>query len=81
MSNIKNADTIIKSFEVCSKNIEHLKNGISYVESYFSDKNFPGWVWTINVRGNYQNKPYLEINGASSETSLNCTSYARIYLK
>lgn len=65
-------------FEKCRKNVESMKKGLQFVESYFTDKNFPGWAWKISTRGTYQNKPYFEIDGNSN---MNFSEYARIGLK
>ena len=65
-------------FDKCRKNMESMEKGLQFVESYFTDKNFPGWTWRIYTRGTYQNKPYFEIDGNSS---MNSTEYAQISLK
>ena len=65
-------------FEKCRNNMESMEKGLQFVESYFTDKNFPGWTWRIYTRGTYQNKPSFEIDGSSS---MNISEYATISLK
>lgn len=65
-------------FDKCRKNMESMEKGLQFVESYFTDKNFPGWTWRIYTRGTYQNKPSFEIDGSSS---MNISEYATISLK
>lgn len=65
-------------FEKCRKNMESMEKGLQFVESYFTNKNFPGWTWRIYPRGTYQNKPSFEIDGNSSQ---NISEYATISLK
>ena len=65
-------------FEKCRKNMESMEKGLQFVESYFTDKNFPGWTWRIYTRGTYQNKPSFEIDGNSS---MHVSEYATISLK
>lgn len=72
---------IRNDFEKCRKNMVYMENGLQFVESYFTNKNFPGWTWRIYPRGTYQNKPYFEIQGNSHIPSMNCTQYATICLK
>lgn len=68
-------------FDKVRKNMDSMEKGLQFVESYFTDKNFPGWKWSIYTRGTYQNKPYFEIQGNSHMPSMNCTQYATICLK
>lgn len=65
-------------FDKCRKNMESMEKGLQFVESYFTDKNFPGWTWRIYTRGTYQNKPSFEIDGNSS---MHISEYATISLK
>ena len=65
-------------FEKTLKNMDSMEKGLQFVESYFTDKNFPGWEWRIYTRGTFQNKPYFEIDG---NTSMNSTQHAKISLK
>lgn len=76
--NVKN---IKAEFDKCRKNMDYMENALQFVESYFTDKNFPDWEWRIYPRGTYQNKPYFEIDGTSHPLSMNCTKYATISLK
>lgn len=62
------------------KNVDSMEKGLQFVESYFTDKNFPGWKWSVYTRGTFQNKPYFEIEGTSRIASMN-TQYATISLK
>ena len=68
-------------FEKTLKNMDSMEKGLQFVESYFTDKNFPGWEWRIYTRGTFQNKPYFEIQGNSHIPSMNCEQYATICLK
>lgn len=72
---VKNIRT---DFDKTRKNMDSMEKGLQFVESYFTDKNFPGWEWRIYTRGTFQNKPYFEIDG---NTSMNTTQYAQISLK
>ena len=65
-------------FDKCRKNMESMEKGLQFVESYFTDKNFPGCTWRIYTRGTYQNKPSFEIDGNSS---MHISEYATISLK
>lgn len=65
-------------FDKVRKNMDSMEKGLQFVESYFTNKNFPGWSWKIYTRGTYQNKPSFEIEGFSS---MNSTEYAEISLK
>lgn len=73
--------SIRAEFDRCRKNMDSMEKGLQFVESYFTDKNFPGWSWRIYTRGTFQNKPYFEIQGNSHIPSMNCTQYATICLK
>lgn len=68
-------------FDKARKNMDFMEKGLKFVESYFTDKNFPGWKWSVYTRGTLQNKPYFEIQGNSHIPSMNCTQYATICLK
>lgn len=81
MSLIENAKNIRADFDKARKNMDYMEKGLQFVESYFTDKNFPGWCWRIYTRGTYQNKPYFEIQGNSHIPSMNCEQYATIWLK
>lgn len=61
--------------------MDYMEKGLQFVESYFTDKNFPGWCWRIYTRETFQNKPYFEIQGNSHIPSMNCEQYATIWLK
>ena len=61
--------------------MDYMEKGLQFVESYFTDKNFPGWCWRIYTRGTFQNKPYFEIQGNSHIPSMNFEQYATIWLK
>ena len=76
-----NVKGIRNDFEKCRENMEYMEKGLQFVESYFTNKNFPGWTWRIYPRGTYQNKPFFEIQGNSHIPSMNCTQYATICLK
>lgn len=67
-------------FDKVRKNADSMEKGLHFVESYFTDKNFPGWKWSVYTRGTFQNKPYFEIEGTSHIASMN-TQYATISLK
>lgn len=67
-------------FDKVRKNMDYMEKGLKFVESYFADKNFPGWKWSVYTRGTFQNKPYFEIEGTSRTESMN-TQYATITLK
>lgn len=81
MSLIENAKNIRADFDKARKNMDYMEKGLQFVESYFTDKNFPGWCWRIYTRGTFQNKPYFEIQGNSHIPSMNCEQYATIWLK
>ena len=81
VSLIENAKNIRADFDKARKNMDYMEKGLQFVESYFTDKNFPGWCWRIYTRGTFQNKPYFEIQGNSHIPSMNCTQYATICLK
>lgn len=68
-------------FAKARKNMDYMEKGLQFVESYFTDKNFPGWCWRIYTRGTFLNKPYFEIKGNSHIQSMNCRQYAQISLK
>lgn len=78
---IESIKSIKTEFEKCRKNMEYMETGMQFAESYFNDKNFPGWDWKIYTRGTLQNKPYFEIEGYSHVPSMYNTKYARIILK
>lgn len=67
---------IRNDFDKARKNMDFMDKGLQFVESYFTDKNFPGWCWRIYTRETLQNKPYFEIQGNSHIPSMNCTQYA-----
>ena len=67
-------------FDKVRKNVDSMEKGLQFVKSYFTDKNFPGWKWSVYTRGTFQNKPYFEIEGTSHIASMN-TQYATISLK
>ena len=81
MSLIENAKNIRADFDKARKNMDYMEKGLQFVESYFTDKNFPGWCWRIYTRGTFQNKPYFEIQGNSHIPSMNFEQYATIWLK
>lgn len=81
MSLIENAKNIRADFDKARKNMDYMDKGLQFVESYFTDKNFPGWCWRIYTRGTFQNKPYFEIQGNSQIPSMNFEQYATICLK
>lgn len=81
MSLIENAKNIRANFDKARKNMDYMEKGLQFVESYFTDKNFPGWCWRIYTRGTFQNKPYFEIQGNSHIPSMNFEQYATIWLK
>lgn len=81
MSLIENAKNIRADFDKARKNMDYMEKGLQFVESYFTDKNFPGWCWRIYTRGTFQNKPYFEIQGNSHIPSMNFEQYAKICLK
>lgn len=68
-------------FDKVRKNADSMEKGLQFVESYFTDKNFPGWKWSVYTRGTFQNRPYFEIQGNSHIPSMNCSQYATICLK
>lgn len=70
---------IREEFDKTRKNMDSLETGLKFVESYFTDKNFPGWNWSIYTRGTYQNKPYFEVEGVSDDYFV--TQYAKLSLK
>lgn len=72
---------IRSDFDKCRKNIDYLETGLQFIESYFTENKFPGWLWNVYTRGTLQNKPYFEIEGTSHVPSMNCTQYAQISLK
>lgn len=72
--------SIRNDFDKARKNMDFMEKGLQFVESYFTDKNFPGWKWSVYTRGTFQNKPYFEIEGTSRIASMN-TEYATISLK
>ena len=76
--NVKN---IRADFDKARNNMDYMEKGLQFVESYFTDKNFPGWCWRIYTRGTFQNKPYFEIQGNSHIPSMNCSQYATICLR
>lgn len=77
----ESVQSIRNDFDKARKNMDFMDKGLQFVESYFTDKNFPGWCWRIYTRGTLQNKPYFEIQGNSHIPSMNCTQYATICLK
>ena len=77
----ESVQSIRAEFERCRKNMDSMETGLQFVESYFTEKNFPGWCWRIYIRGTLQNKPYFEIEGTSHVPSMNCNQYATISLK
>lgn len=81
MSLIENAKNIRADFDKARKNMDYMEKGLQFVESYFMDKNFPGWCWRIYTRGTFQNKPYFEIQGNSHIPSMNFEQYATICLR
>lgn len=81
MSLIENAKNIRADFDKARNNMDYMDKGLQFVESYFTDKNFPGWCWRIYTRGTFQNKPYFEIQGNSQIPSMNFEQYATICLK
>lgn len=81
MSLIENAKNIRADFDKARKNMDYMEKGLQFVESYFTDKNFPGWCWRIYTRGTFQNKPYFKIQGNSHIPSMNGEQYATIWLK
>lgn len=81
MSLIENAKNIRANFDKARKNMDYMEKGLQFVESYFTDKNFPGWCWRIYTRGTFQNKPYFVIQGNSHIPSMNFEQYATIWLK
>mgnify|MGYP003435930601 CR=1 FL=1 len=81
MSLIENAKNIRADFDKARKNMDYMEKGLQFVESYFTDKNFPGWCWRIYTSGTFQNKPYFEIQGNSHIPSMNIEQYATIWLK
>lgn len=81
MSLIENAKNIRADFDKARKNMDYMEKGLQFVESYFTDKNFPGWCWRIYTRGTFQNKPYFEIQGNSHIPSMKFEQYATIWLK
>ena len=76
--NVKN---IRADFDKARNNMDYMEKGLQFVESYFTDKNFPGWCWIIYTRGSFQNKPYFEIKGNSHIPSMNGSQYATICLR
>lgn len=68
-------------FDRCRKNIDRMETGLQFVESYFTENNFPGWHWNIYTRGTLQNKTYFEIEGTSPVPNMNCIKYSKISLK
>ena len=56
-------DKLKKSFEKCRENTDHLEKAVKYLESILTEEKFPGWHWNINIRGTYQNRPYIEFDG------------------
>ena len=76
--NVKN---IRADFDKARNNMDYMEKGLQFVESYFTDKNFPGWCWRIYTCGTFQNKPYFKIKGNSHIPSMNCSQYATICLR
>lgn len=68
------------AFNKARNNMDSMEKGLQFVETYFTDKNFPGWTWSIYTRGTFQNKPYFEIDGVSDD-SFTRTMYAKMNLK
>lgn len=70
------------AFNKVRNNMDCMEKGLQFVESYFTDKNFPGWNWCAYTRGTFQNKPYFEIEGVSDVSPSFCRPmYAKMNLK
>lgn len=59
-------DKLKKSFDKCRDNTNYLEKAVKYLESILTEEKFPGWQWYIQVRGTYQNRPYIEFGGHTS---------------
>ena len=72
-----NYDYLKKTFEACRSNISKLESGVEVLNKDFTEDFMPDWIWRMTVKGNYQNRPYIEVYGSNEK--YNC--YASISFK
>ena len=62
-----NYDYLKKTFDACRSNLSKLESGIEVIKKEFTEDFMPNWTWRMGVRGNYQNRPFIEVNGSNDQ--------------
>ena len=63
MSQSHNLNKLENYISVCRANADHIDIAVKALKDKLTEEIFPDWTWEVQLKGTFQRKPYLLLNG------------------